>query len=420
MAAENADLAVLGAGAAGLMAARFAAESAPSGTRILLLEGAKEPGRKILISGGGRCNVLPSVSETADFFTQGSRPVLKRMLGAWPLAQQREHFEHELRLPLVLEEESGKLFPEAQKARVVRDALLQSARRAGARLLCPWRAASVRKEGTEFLITSDDGRELLATHLILATGGQSVPKTGSDGAGYGFARELGHTTLPTYPALVPLTSSDARFTALSGIALTVRWRARLNDRVVEERERELLFTHQGFSGPAVLDASHWFTRERAEIRVDWGARGAVAWSRSLDAAGGGRRSVGAALEEHLPARLANTLCALAEVPPTTQLAQLERARRERLLGVLSDHPLPLHGSRGFAVAEVSGGGVPLGEVDPRSLQSRACAGLFLCGEILDAFGRIGGFNFQWAWATGRSAGLAAGASLTARRAGAEG
>ncbi|MDA1260117.1 MAG: aminoacetone oxidase family FAD-binding enzyme [Planctomycetota bacterium] len=417
MSAEQADLAVIGAGAAGLMAERFAAELAPRGSRVALLEGAKEPGRKILISGGGRCNVLPFISEPADFFTESSRHVLRRLLDSWPLPEQRAFFEADLQLPLVLEAESGKLFPEAQQARVVRDALLQSAREAGAALLCPWRVHEVTRESDAFLLSCDDGRTLLASRLILATGGQSVPKTGSDGAGYGFARALGHSTLPLYPALVPLTSQDARLTALSGIALPVLWRARVNGKVVEERERELLITHQGFSGPAVLDASHWITHARAELSVDWGARGREAWTRTLDAAsGGGKRSVVGALEQHLPARLAAALVAIAEVAPTTQLAQLDRAHRERLLLTLTDFPLPVSGSRGFAVAEVTGGGIPLGEVNPRTLESRACPGLYLCGEILDAFGRIGGFNFQWAWATGRLAGSAAAASLTERRA----
>jgi predicted flavoprotein YhiN len=122
------------------------------------------------------------------------------------------------------------------------------------------------------------------------------------------------------------------------------------------------------------------------------------------------------MEGRIPARLAATLAEIAGVAPGTQLAQLDRARRTRLLETLADFPLPIAGSRGFAVAEVTGGGVPLGEVDPSTLASRACPGLFLCGEILDGFGRIGGYNFQWAWATGRSAGRGAAASLTARSA----
>jgi predicted Rossmann fold flavoprotein len=410
-------IAIVGAGAAGLMAGVSAARSdAASGAEVVLLEGAKEPGRKILISGGGRCNVLPSASTPDDFHTQGSRHALRRLLGAWPLAEQRAFFEDELHLPLRLEPETGKLFPVSEQARTVRDALLRAARAAGAALHCPWRAVAIARAGDGFLLTADDGRTLHAERLILATGGQSVPKTGSDGAGYAFARALGHTTLPVYPALVPLTTQDARLTALSGLALPVRWRALVAGKVIEERERELLFTHQGFSGPAVLDASHWFTRERAEIRVDWGAHGREAWSRALDAAGGGRRSVAGAMEGRIPARLAATLAEIAGVAPGTQLAQLDRARRTRLLETLADFPLPIAGSRGFAVAEVTGGGVPLGEVDPSTLASRACPGLFLCGEILDGFGRIGGYNFQWAWATGRSAGRGAAASLTARSA----
>lgn len=420
MGAETADLAILGAGAAGLAAARFAALAAPSGARVAVLEGSREPGRKILISGGGRCNVLPAESEERDFFTQGSRAVLRRLLASWPLAEQRAWFEEELGLPLVLEAGTGKLFPATQSARTVRDALLRAARGAGAALLWPWRAAAVVPEGGGFVLTSDDGRVLRCRRLILATGGRSVPKTGSDGAGYGFARALGHSILPQYPALAPLTTGEARFRALSGIALPVRWRARRDGKVAEERVRELLFTHHGFSGPAVLDASHWWTRDGAEIRVDWGALGHGEWDRALDPGDEGRRGVGATLERALPARLAAALCDVAGVDPATQRAQLDRARRERLLATLADYPLPVSGTRGFAVAEVTGGGVPLGEADPRTLESRACPGLHLCGEILDAIGRIGGFNFQWAWATGRLAGRAAAAALRSPPAGTAG
>lgn len=400
-------LAIIGAGAAGLMAAIWAGRQASPGARVALLEGAKEPGRKILISGGGRCNVLPSVSEPEDFHTQGSRHVLRRLLASWSRDAQQRFFEDDLRLPLMLEEESGKIFPAAQRARVVADRLLEAARAAGAELLCPWRVASVQREGSEFILHADDGRELRADRLILATGGQSVPKTGSDGAGYRFARALGHSLLPTYPALVPLTTGDARMTALAGIALPVRWSARSGGKVLEERARELLFTHHGFSGPAMLDASHWFTRDRADIRIAWGALDRKEWERVLDAGSGGRRSLSAALSDEIPARLAETLCAWAGVAAGTQMAQLDRAKRERLLDALSDFPLPVTGDRGFAVAEVTGGGIPLAEVDPRTLESRACPGLFLCGEILDVVGRIGGFNFQWAWATGRLAGESA-------------
>lgn len=400
-------LAIIGAGAAGLMAAIWAGRTSPPGTSVLLLDGAKEPGRKILISGGGRCNVLPARSEPADFHTQGSRNVLRRLLDSWKREEQQRFFEEDLRLPLVLEADSDKLFPASQRARTVLDRLLEAARAARVELHCPWRVAALTKDGAEFVLRSEDGQELRADRLILASGGKSVPKTGSDGLGYSFAQSLGHSLLPTYPALVPLSTHDARLTALAGISLPVRWSARVGGKVMEERAREMLFTHHGFSGPAMLDASHWFTRDQAEIRIAWGALGREEWSRILVGGAAGRRSVGAALSEHMPARLAEALCVIAEVPAGTQVAQLDRPRRERLLAALSDFPLPISGDRGFAVAEVTGGGVPLSEVDPRTLESRACPGLFLCGEILDVIGRIGGFNFQWAWATGRLAGESA-------------
>ena len=408
---DDCQVAVVGAGAAGLCAAWWAARG---GARVIALDGAEELGRKILISGGGRCNVLPSESSPDDFQTAGSRNVLKRLLRTWRLEDQRSWFEDELGLALKREDETGKLFPVSDKAREVRDRLIEGCRAQGVELRHPWKVAAIAhaeaaaddgSTPTGFLLTADDGRTLRAARVVLATGGQSVPQTGSDGFGYRLAKALGHSILPTYPALVPLTSNESRLTELSGLSLKVLWRARKDGRTLEERERELLFTHKGFSGPAVLDASHWAVHHGAEIVVAWEGWDEEQWIAYLN--GRARRALEKTLADVLPNRLAAALVALAGLRGEMRCGNLDRGTRARLLQVLCDFPLPVSGNRGFQFAEVTGGGIPLGEVDPSTLHSRATPGLYLCGEMLDVIGRIGGYNFLWAWLTGRLAGEAA-------------
>ncbi|TAH36908.1 MAG: aminoacetone oxidase family FAD-binding enzyme [Planctomycetota bacterium] len=402
------DVAVVGGGAAGLMAALWAARA---GARVVLLEGSRAPGLKILISGGGRCNILPSASDESDFYTSGSRHVLARLFRTWSLERVREFFEKELQIPLVLEEETGKLFPEWQRAVPVRDRLVEAVQQAGAQVLVPWRVEKLERSGEGFLLKSSEGAELRAARVILASGGASVPNTGSDGAGYEMARRLGHSLLAPYPALVPLTTADEELTGLAGIALPVRWRALLHGKVMEERVRELLFTHRGFSGPAVLDASHWAVRDRAVLEVAWGALAPEEWEEHWQSRG--RREAAKGVGDLLPRRLAEILVRRARLREDYRIGDMTRAQRDVLLRVLCAFPLPVNGNEGFRVAEVTGGGIPIGEVNPSTLESRKTPGLYLCGEILDVIGRIGGYNFLWAWVTGRLAGESAARPLRA-------
>ncbi len=385
------------------MAAIWAARG---GADTVLLEGASACGAKILISGGGRCNVLPSRMEAGDFFTSGSRNVLARLFRTWWLEEVIGFFEQDLGIPLKLEEETGKLFPESDRARPVRDRLVRAVEEAGGRIRCGWRVADLeRLAGGGFLLTGTDGKRLEAERVILATGGKSVPKTGSDGFGWKLAAGLGHKLLPAYPALVALTSKDASWSGLAGVALPVAWRAVAGGRTLQAGRGPLLFTHHGFSGPAVLDASHWVVRDGATLEVAWAGLSRAAWEDHWKSRG--RRQCARALADKLPRRLAELLPGKAGLRPDRRIGDLDRAARNRLLGALCAFPLPVHGNEGFRTAEVTGGGVPLGEVTPSTLESRRAPGLYLCGEMLDVLGPIGGYNFLWAWVTGRLAGLSA-------------
>jgi predicted Rossmann fold flavoprotein len=402
---------VVGAGAAGMMAAIFAADG---GRPALLLEGKSDGGRKILISGGGRCNVLPSEIDVSRYVTDSSPNVLRRLLRSWPLAEQRRFFEEQVGLRLVLEPETGKLFPESSKARQVRDALVALAERRGVRLRYSAKAVALQplmaaaEADPAWRVVLESGEAIDAAAVVLATGGLSVPATGSDGTGLRIAAELGHTLHPTYPALTPLTAEPPPHAGLAGISLEVTAHAPAG-RASWTTHGGFLFTHRGYSGPAALDISHMAVRSRLAggarqpIQVQWTPLDAAAWDQALT--GGGAGTVGPLLRRHLPARLTEVLLRECEIPSERRLSELPRAERARLVEALARYPLPWTGDEGYKKAEVTGGGVALSEVDPRTLESRRHPGLFLCGEILDAFGPIGGYNFYWAWATGRLAGL---------------
>jgi predicted Rossmann fold flavoprotein len=396
---------VIGAGAAGSMAAIFAATA---GAETTLLERTRDGGRKILISGGGRCNVLPMRVDESRFVTDSSPNVLRKMLRAWPLAGQIAFFEKELRVPLAEEPESSKFFPVSNKARDVRDGLLAYAARAGATLRMNTAVAGFAPHGTGWRVSCVDGPPVDADALIIATGGLSVPNTGSDGLGLRELARLGHVMHPSYAALTPLTGSDATWAALSGVSLNLTVSARDEIARREATARGgFLFTHQGYSGPAALDVSHVAVRSRAELRAP--ARVTVKWTElSADESEAalrplGNRTVTGALRGMVPDRVAAILIAMSDVDPTRSLAELRRDERRRLVDTLMSTELPWSGDEGYRKAEVTGGGVSLAEVESRTMESRRHPGLFICGEVLDAFGPIGGYNFLWAWTTGRAA-----------------
>jgi predicted Rossmann fold flavoprotein len=396
-------IAVIGAGAAGMMAAIFAARS---GAQVDLFERTRDGGRKILISGGGRCNVLPSQLSPTQYVTASSANSLKKILLSWPLADQNRFIEQELQIPLALEEESGKLFPASNKARDVRDALVDEAKRCGVRMRHNAFVTNLSFRNGRWRVDLEGAASVDVARVILASGGLSVPATGSDGTGLRIIRGLGHTIHATYPALTPLTCEPPRHADLAGISLEVT----LSSDNFTTRGG-FLFTHRGYSGPAVLDISHIAVLsrmhgERAVIKVQWTNRDAKSWDETLRTQGG---SVGPMVRRELPTRLADALLADANVNADQTTSQLKKDERVRLVRALAAYPLPWTGDEGYKKAEVTGGGAALSEVDPRTLESRKHAGLYLCGEILDAFGPIGGYNFAWAWSTGRLAGQAAGA-----------
>jgi predicted Rossmann fold flavoprotein len=410
------DIAILGAGAAGLAAGIFAGETVRriEPRRIVILDGANTIGAKILVSGGGRCNVTHEVVTPTDFF--GNRRIIKNVLAAFSVEQTIAWFAS---LGVELKrEESGKLFPVTDKARTILSALIDRCRALGVTMCPRHRVHSVeRATGTDagFQIHHAHGT-ILAKKVILATGGRSLPKSGSDGFGYELARRLGHHVTPTVPALVPLVLDDRMFhRSLSGLSQEVELATIVQGKTVDTRTGSLLWTHFGISGPVVMDASRFWClaqeqNEAAAVRgnfIPGCTQEEVREWFMEETRVHPRRTLVKTLAQRLPQRFSESLSQYAECDGQAAIAQLPRKGRDRLLTLLTKFPFPIVQDRGWNYAEVTAGGVPLEEIDFRTMESKLVPGLYFVGEILDCDGRIGGFNFQWAWATGRLAGTAA-------------
>lgn len=406
--AGDADVAIIGAGAAGLMTAITAARRDPS-LRVVLLEGARRPGAKILVSGGGRCNVTNVAVTARDF--HGDRAVIARVLKRFGAGDARRFFAG-IGVELVVEPEFNKFFPVSNRARDVLEALLGECDRLGVELRSGWRVEAVRRTEVGFELSFGSER-VVASRLVLATGGRALPKSGSDGHGYVLARSLGHAVSATEPALVPLCLEPHALRDLSGVSFPGEIQVWSGGRCRERVRGPVLITHFGLSGPAVLDASrHYTTSPPGEVELRLGFLPGVdagdlerEWVAA--ARDDGSRQVGRLLAA-LPGRLGEALLQVVGIDRSLTVARLDRESRRRLLLAVTSWPLPVRGTRGFTVAEVTAGGVPLSEIDPRTMASSRCPGLYLVGEVLDVDGRIGGFNFQWAWSTGFVAGAALG------------
>ncbi len=406
------ELAVVGAGAAGLWAAARAAER---GAEVLLLEKTPRAGTKILASGGTRCNLTTTLDgrAAARLFGRAGAKFLGPAFKALSPQRVREHFAA-LGVPTVTEPALEKVFPRSQRARDVRDALLRDALAAGARIAYESPVRGVRLEPPGFALRVGDGT-VRCRKLLLCPGGKSYPKTGTVGDGYPWLRALGIALVPTVPALVPLTSPAKWVRELRGISLQ-DCEARLlapSGKVVGRRRRPVLFTHQGLSGPGAMDLSEPVARDPAggwRIALDCAPQAtAEELHRALiDEA---RRKGGGSLSAVLPALPRRLLAALArqaglpEAKPS--LEQLSKPRRTALVAALKGLEVPVDGTLGFRKAEVTAGGVALDEVDRKTMECKRVPGLYLFGEILDLAGPIGGLNFQSAFATAHLAALAA-------------
>ena len=387
------DAIVLGAGGAGLFCAFTAAQR---GVKVLVLDHAPEPGRKIVISGGGRCN-FTNLGTAPDRFLSANPHYAKSALSRYTpqnfidLVDRHGIAWHEKTL--------GQLFCDGSAKQIVA-MLLDESERGGARIALGRTIDAVDHGGDEFTVRS--GTDTYTSRaLVVATGGPSIPKLGATGFAYDLARQFSLKVVEPRPALVPLTPppSDALFRELSGVAAETIVRAGK----AAFREAALL-THKGLSGPAVLQASSYW-RHGEPIAVNFlpdAECGHLVASKSArpDA------TFGTLLSATLPQRLAKALIKRLAIDPARRLGDVKDAALRGAEERLRDWPFHPNGTEGFAKAEVTVGGISTKELSSRTMEARSVPGLYAIGEAVDVTGWLGGYNFQWAWASGHAAGLA--------------
>ncbi|MDM8166578.1 NAD(P)/FAD-dependent oxidoreductase [Roseovarius sp.] len=382
---------ILGAGAAGMMCAAHA------GPGTLLIDHAKNPGEKIRISGGGRCN-FTNLHAGPENFLSANPHFCKSALTRYT---QWDFLDLVARHGITWHEKTlGQLFCDGKSPQIIamlRDELTA----AGADLWLQTSVAGVEHDGNGFRIALDrEGQRVSvrARNLVLATGGKSIPAMGATGLAYDIARKFGHDVTDTRPALVPLTFSDKRFAPLSGTSAPGR--AACNGTAFDEA---ILFTHRGLSGPAILQISSYW-REGDEIVLDLDPAGTLFDTLRDQRQREGRRNLTTELARHLPARLVEHLAP--ELGLTGNLADQSDARLTEITGALRNWHLKPTGSEGYRTAEVTLGGIDTAGLSSKTMMSSHVPGLYIIGEAVDVTGWLGGYNFQWAWSSGWAAGHA--------------
>jgi predicted Rossmann fold flavoprotein len=409
MAVFDYDAVIVGAGAAGLLAAIHTAER---GRRVLLLEKGKKPGVKILMSGGTRCNITHDCDArgiVASFGPNGK--FLHSALAALGPRETVAFFEAEGVATKI--DETGKVFPVSNRAVDVLDALLRRLARSGAKLTMdePGREILPYPEGGFRVVTRS--RTLTASKVLITTGGRSYPGCGTTGDGYGFASTFGHTIVPQRPALVPLTVQAPWIAELRGITIP-----EVNLKVLDPEEKlltgrrgSMLFAHFGLTGPAPLDVSRAVSGhpEPGKLTLELDllpleTEPAFDEFVRIESATNGKQLLAGVLSTKIPRRVADQLLIVCGLAIDRKAAALSKPDRQKLVSAVKRLRLPLRGTLGFEKAEVTAGGVSIDEVDSRTMQSKKVPGLYFAGEVLDLDGWIGGYNFQSAWSTGWLAG----------------
>jgi hypothetical protein len=412
------DIAVIGAGAAGLVAALTSARENPNAACALFEK--SQPGTKIKISGGGRCNLTNARVDASDYHG-GLRRVVDHVLKGFSAEKTRIFFES-LGVAIVCQDH-GKCFPKRQSGSFVAAALMEEVRRRKVDLRENEKIVRIEKKtfpGSQhsFLFCLIGSKNFFARRVIVATGGLACPKLGAEGIGYQMARQLGHAIVTPHPALTPLLTNDPQWKALSGISLPVVLTFYKKGRKAAEVAGALLFTHTGFSGPAILDISRYLTTSAAGDQPAIFAN-FVPGSTDRDVrdlmenSSHSAKSMRNLIKQWrgLPVRLIDALLEKCGAAGDKRWRDCPAAQRKKIVESLLRYPLPVSGFSGFDRAEVTAGGVSLNEVNSSTLESKIQPGLYFAGEILDVNGRIGGFNLQWAWSSGAVAGRAAARSI---------
>jgi predicted Rossmann fold flavoprotein len=407
---------VVGGGAAGMMAAGRAAEC---GADVLLLEKTPRLGSKLRLTGNGRCN-LTNQAEIPQFMTHFGEtgPFLYSSFSRF-FVQDLLSFFHQRGVPTIVER-GGRVFPASNDARQVADALEGYLVVTGVRIQRGFPVERLEITGKCIQGVEGRGRILPGAAVILASGGASYPRTGSDGSGYHLAAQVGHRIVPIGPALVPLVAAEPWVGELQGLSLrNVQATLWLNDQPLGQEFGEMLFTHFGVSGPIVLTLSKKAVRALPRGRVSLAINLKPALTpEELDErlqrelAGHGRRQLHTILAGLLPAKMVPVFGSLLGIPTDKPAHQVTAQERRHIRTLLQDLRITIHGSRPIAEAIVTAGGVDTREIDPRTMQSRLIRGLFFCGEVIDVDADTGGYNLQAAFSTGHLAGESAARMVT--------
>lgn len=406
-----ANVLVIGGGAAGLLAGIAAAQN---GAQTVILEKMRRPGKKILITGKGRCNItnncdLQEIIKNIPGNGRFLNSALRRFTN-----QDIVQLLEDNGLPTKVER-GGRVFPVSDKAADVVDTLVKIYKNYGGRLLTDCKVKSITAEfGKITGAVTADGQKFTADTVILAAGGSSYPGTGSDGSGVKLAKALGHTIVPLAPSLVPLESDSPYITGLQGLSLrNIEGTVYADGKKIGSEFGEMLFTHFGVSGPIILSLSKCvaeaFTRGAQDVELAIDLKPALDKDKldarlQRDFTQYSRKQMPNGMKDLLPQRLIAPVLDQAFIDEEKFVNQLSRAERRRLVDVLKAFTVPITGTRPIAEAIVTAGGVSLKEIDPKTMESKLIKGLFFAGEVMDIDGYTGGYNLQAAFSTGYAAG----------------
>jgi len=390
------NIAIIGAGAAGLMAA---IEAGKKGHSVRVYDHAKKAGEKIRISGGGRCN-FTNIHTTHENFLGSNKHFHKSALSRYPsssfisMVDNRQISYHE-KNP---DKETGQLFCDGKSQQII-DMLLEQCEQNNVQIYLEKTINSITKNADDFTLNIDNKNHLFDS-VIIATGGPSIPKMGASDFGYKIAQQFGHNIIPTEPALVPLTFTDEILNltkSLSGVSI---------DSVLVKSDSyqfndDLLFTHRGLSGPAILQiSSYWAAGE--SLQINFLTKIDIFEILKTARAETPRIKIQKILSQFLPSRFVEQMIKLilTEQDNQNNIADFSDAKLNTISSFIHNWTIKPNGSEGYRTAEVTRGGVNTNEIDARTFESKKCAGLFFIGEVLDVTGHLGGHNFQWAWASG--------------------
>lgn len=392
-------IAIIGAGAAGLMTA---IQCGLRGIAVDIFDSQKNIGKKILIAGGGRCNVTNHEMSENHFNCENIRFV-KNILMHLPLSETLKYFESR-QLPLKLEPEFNKYFPVSDQASDVLDCFIKHLKELEIPLYRESRVTNIQKNDLGFMITVNEKEDKEYDIIVISTGGKSIPQTGSNGFGYELAKKLGHSINELNPALTPLLGDAAHLNLLSGYSLSCEISLQENNKKTISFIGPLLFTHKGYSGPAVLNISRHYINskvENKELLVNWlpeldKEKLMELWKTPEYR----KKTLIAFLREKFSRQFADVLIEESKLLPDVSLSEMNAENRKTIFHFIFSYPLKITGFKGFAFAEVTSGGIPVSEINNKTLESKIIENLYFAGEILDVDGQLGGYNFQWAFASG--------------------